>query len=452
LFAESNKPIIIVPENETLDQLTLIKNTVFKNQTSTNVTYEIRIEVINSGDSDLTNIDVIDTDIDLDTTINLTEGSSWQASDIVIVQKEPQPYTKNFSTARASSAGNIFYSNQPSAVIPGYGGPYDVVIVELPGTVSAGSSFNAKISIINQNTEVEEDRTLTTVLKDADGNINDIDVRTVFIEKNDSLDLTVTLTAPSSPGTYYVFSELVWPTASASATKSFIVYTPTGGDAARAGEAGGAGQKEALCGDSVCESIEYKGGRNECIEDCGYDCDEDRKFESWAKCAVSPIAAPEQVKEDLIILINKANSLEKEIEALKQSGASTAEAEAMLDKLKSAIASAEESIARGEYNAASNIIRNAFVSAATIITVQGPAETAVTKQYAKYLGNIPWKPISTTIVIVMALSLVGMGIYYRYESIFLSSLIRRRHRLEKINNMIDKTIDNIYGKKGGKIK
>lgn len=447
LFAESNQPTIVIPENETLNQLTLVKNLVYKNQTVTNITYEIVIEVVNSGDLDYENIEVTDSDTGLDTKINLTEGKSWQTSSEIIIQKNPQTYTKSFAKTRASASGNLFYSNQLNITIPGYGGPYDVIITDLPSSVETGKTITAHIKVINQNTEVAEDRWLTTVIKDASGNVYDIDIRTVYIGRNQSAETSITLNVPSAPGNYYVFSELVWPTATANATKGFSAVAPEEEEeVSGAGGAGGAGGAitSAVCGDGLCAVTEMQNKIKECLIDCGYDCDGDNVGDSWLKCIITIQQIPEDLKEDIITLRNKINQLENKISDLKESGAATQEAEELLGELKGIVREAEEKTSQGKFDWARNLIRTAYVKATTIISVEGPSGAAV-KIVEKM--KIPWKLIISFILTIIVIASIAMGMYYRYESIVLSRLKARRHRIERINAMIDKTIDAIYTKK-----
>jgi len=458
LFAESNQPVIAVPENESLKQLTLVKNIVYKSQTTTNITYEIAIEVINSGDADLEAIEVTDSDINLDTSIGIAEGESWQTNAELLIEKNPQTYTKSFAKTRASASGDRFYSNQLNISIPGYGGPYDVVITSLPSSVTTGSTITGQIEIINQNTEVAEDRVLTTWIEDSNGNIVDIDIRTVYIGMNQSASTSVTLTAPSSAGTYQLISELVWPTATASATKSFSVVMPpveeapeekAAGSGGFAGEAAGAAA-QAVCGDNVCSQSEAETGNDACVEDCGYDCDSNGKGESWARCVITITQIPEDIKQDIITLRNKLNQLENKIAELKAAGAATYEAEQLIAELTDLIKDIEEKAAKGEFDFARNLIKNAYVTTGTPVLVKitgGAVSPAIEK-----LLNIPWKSAgSVVLVIIVIASLIG-GIYYKHshdEATALSILRLRRRKLERFNAVLDKKIDKLVLEKGG---
>jgi hypothetical protein len=448
LSAESNAPVIIIPKASGVKQLTLIKNLVYQSQTSTNITYEIIIDVINTGGINLENIEINDTDIELNEYINLTTGQSWQTSADMIIQKNPQPYTKEFAITSATADGESYYSNQQSILIPGYGGPYDVIVLNLPGSVTSGRTITGTVQVINQNTDVEDDRTLTTWIEDGEGVITDIDVRTVFVEKNSSINVTVSLTAPDSEGIYYFISRLTWPTAEANATKSFSVKE----EEQPAGGGGGGGgwfprnetpanetPSTSICGDGFCNADEMYEGTKACISDCGYDCDGNNIGESWTRCASSII--PEDLKQDLISLKNKINELEKEIILLKENGASTGEAESILAELKKIVAEIENKIANAEYGYAKNLIQNANAESPELPkpAVESPSGAVV--GYGTLLKSLPWKTIISFVLIVLVSSLL-MGAYYLQNQGKAIALLRvRRVRLERINHIIDKKID-----------
>ncbi|MBW2965788.1 hypothetical protein KY342_01640, partial [Candidatus Woesearchaeota archaeon] len=458
LFAESNQPNIIIPENVSLRQLTVIKSLVAKNDTSTNITYEITIQVVNSGFVSLENITVNDTDINLSTLINLTKGASWDTTDDLLIQKNPQPFIKEFAIATASHENYTANSTQQNISIDGYGGPYDVVITSLPSSVNTGQSITGQVEVTNQNTEVEEDRTLTTWIEDVNGTVSDIDIRTVFVDINDSITVDITLTAPSSTGTYYFISELTWPTATANATRSFTVTTApsVGGGGARTITEVGVSVLEVeniTCGDGICNLTETLFNEDECLEDCGYDCDGNGIGDSWIRCTISFCQMPDDLKKDIITLKNRINVFEKDVEKLTESGVSTQEVLDLINELKEMIDEIEDKIAHCEFDEARNLIRNAYVRAGTTVVVEKPvivAEITGAAVIEREKLYIPWKLISSIMLIIIVIALIIGGAYYRYEQYEVRALMllrARRRKLERINGMIDETIDKIYLKK-----
>jgi len=404
LYAESNQPTIIVPENDAVVQLTLIKNTIYLNQTDTNVTYNVTISILNSGNRDLTDISVVDADIDLAETIDIAESETWNTYGIKTIGKTPQSYTYAFNKTSAYANGTYFYSNQPSVQIPGYGGPYDVVLINIPGFVDPKDAITGTVKVINQNTEVEEDRTLTTWIEDANGVVYDIDARTVYIGKNQSISEQVTLTAPSSKGAYYFVSELTWPTAKANASKSFIVKSSGGA------EEGGGGGGVALPDE----------------ENTTMPAIENRNLEQPS--------IPEDITKDLVTLMNTYRELEKKLEESKALGKDVTNSEELLGELKGLIDEIEEKAAKGEYDFARNLIETALNKARIIMAVEGYeiSGKAVTAQ-----GSETFKTLSSK-EIKQSLRYIGVFALMVLVSIVIVLGIARRRKEQR--KMREKTI------------
>jgi len=324
LFAESNQPVIIVPQSVTDAQLTIVKNIVYLEQTTTNITYTITDEIVNSGGQDLNGISVTDSDIGLATFVDLDRGESATYSGNKTIAKSAQSYTYTFVQATASANSQFFYSNVPEVQIPGYGGPYDVIIDSLPASVTTGSSITGTVKAINMNTEVSEDRTLTTWIEYSNGTVLDLDVRVIFIGRNASATAQVTLTAPSTPGTYTFVSELTWPTASASASATFeateAVTPPTGG-----GVGGGGVETPAATVPAVQVPTEIIQPQGE---------------------------IPADIIADLIRLTNSVNDVDGQ--KLDENS------QLLLADIKALIQQAEDAAARGRYDEARNDIRTAY--------------------------------------------------------------------------------------------
>jgi hypothetical protein len=321
LFVESNQPSIIIPQNITGAQLALVKNILFVDQTTTNITYTIVDTIVNSGGSDLSGIPIVDSDIGLTTTASIARGNSATYSGNKTITKNSQSYTYNFTQTSAFANSQFFYSNQPSIQIPGYGGPYDVIIDSLPASVNAGSTITGIVKAINMNTEVSEDRTLTTWIEDSNHTVLALDVRTIFIGRNQSATTSVTLTAPSTAGAYNFVSVLTWPTATANATKAFTVMavqppTPT------PAPGGGAVSVE------VPTNI-----TNVTI--------------------IQPIAViPNDIIQDLINLINAVREIEKK--------PMDEQMQLLEEDIEDYIVKAEDAAAQGKYDEARNDIRTAY--------------------------------------------------------------------------------------------
>jgi hypothetical protein len=380
LFAESNAPVIVVPQSVTGAKLTIVKNIIYLSQTTTNVTYKVVDEIVNSGGLDLTTITFVDSDIGVSTIIpSLARGASTSYEGNVTLSKTSQNLDHTFAKATASANATIFESNQPKITIPGYGGPFDVTITSLPGSVTVGGSITGTIELINQNPDVADDRVLITQLIDGSGTIHDQDIRTVYVGRNSSATFSVSLNVPSAAGSYIFFTKITWPAeGQANASKAFTAVTPE----AASSQGGGGGPefsaqlpREPSCGDGVCLSSELAGERFACLADCGYDCDQDGVKESWVVCtaAVPEAGVPEDIVRDIVFLRNKLRDLESRQAQLREAGADTAEVGLLVSDLRLLIEQSEALAAFGRYETARNTIRTALGRLSTIIVAQAPA-------------------------------------------------------------------------------
>ena len=73
--ANSSLSSLTIPLIETGQQLTLIKNVFYNNQTSTNVNYSVTLQVINSGGVDLTGIAITDDDLNISDIIDTKQDA-----------------------------------------------------------------------------------------------------------------------------------------------------------------------------------------------------------------------------------------------------------------------------------------------------------------------------------------------------------------------------------------
>jgi hypothetical protein len=380
LLVQSNAPLLVIPQNITAAKLTLIKNIVFLTQSATNITYKIVDEVINSGGEDLSTITFVDSDINTSTIISsLIRGASRSFEGNVTLSKTSQNLDYTFAKATASANATIFESNQPKISIPGYGGPFDVVITSLPGSVTTGGSITGTIELINQNPDVADDRVMITQVKDSSGTILDQDIRTVYVGRNSSATFSVSLNVPSSAGSYIFFTKITWPAeGQANASKSFAAVSPPAATTATSGAGGGAGTgfaaqlpREPSCGDSLCNSAELSGEIFECVADCGYDCNADGIRESWSICLIAAGKAlktvPQELLDDLILLRNKRTELSNRASSLKAAGVDTSAIDSLISELESLLEEAELRAALGDLEGSRNVVRTAFGKLATII-------------------------------------------------------------------------------------
>jgi hypothetical protein len=389
LFAESNQPSIIVPQNITGAQLTLVKNILFVEQTTTNITYTVVDTIVNSGGSDLSGIPIVDSDISLTTTANIARGNSATYSGNKTITKNSQSYTYNFTQTSAFANSQFFYSNQPSIQIPGYGGPYDVVITSLPGSVNAGSSITGVVEAINMNTEVSEDRTLTTWIEDSNHTVLALDVRTIFIGRNQSATATITLTAPSTAGTYYFVSKLTWPTADANATKAFTVLAVQPPTPTPAPGAGGGAEVVNITNVTI----------------------------------IQPIAViPNDIIQDLITLINAVREIEKK--------PMDEQMQLLEEDIEDYIVKAEDAAAQGKYDEARNDIRTAYGKLQIYYRIT-PSILPTIKVSAR-VQYVFWGTLAATVIFIMVFFVRKME-----EEAAIELLREERKHLEKLYDKVD---------------
>lgn len=118
ISANSSEITLVVPATTANTSLTLTKNVQYLEENTTSVTYNLSIEVINSGGIDLTGIDVNDSDINLSTTINLNRTLSYSTSGTKRIDKISENREYIFLKANATYDSITYQSNQLSVLIP----------------------------------------------------------------------------------------------------------------------------------------------------------------------------------------------------------------------------------------------------------------------------------------------------------------------------------------------
>jgi sporulation protein YlmC with PRC-barrel domain len=235
ISANSTEIILTIPSSPVGQQLTLIKNAYYNSENSTSVNYTLSIEVVNSGGVDLTSITLIDTDLDINTLINLNRTQSYTQSNSTIVQKAASNTEKTFVKASATINSITYQSNQINVAIPGYGGPADT-IVYAPASVSTSTSFDTIITVENQNEDIGQDFTVDYWITSVDELTNyTAGQQTIYVGASNSTNLTATLTSPSSAGTYRYKAHTSWVGGTATAFDSFTVTASSSGSGTSSG-------------------------------------------------------------------------------------------------------------------------------------------------------------------------------------------------------------------------
>lgn len=121
------------------------------------------------------------------------------------------------------------------------GGPFDISI-DATSPVTASSSAAASVQLINQNPFFGEDALLEYWVEDQLGNIiNTGTGLTIFVGSLTTVTRAVSLTAPSSAGTYVYHARVTWSTTyTAAAYDTFVVTSAPGGGEEGGGGGGGA--------------------------------------------------------------------------------------------------------------------------------------------------------------------------------------------------------------------
>jgi len=240
--ANSTQINLTIPPTATEQQLTLIKNAYFNSENSTAVNYTLSAEVLNSGGIDLTGITLLDSDLNLNSLISLNRTQSYNSSSSLIVQKAASNTEKLFVKSTATVNSITYESNQINVQIPGYGGPADT-IVYAPASVSASSSFDSIIQIINQNSDIGQNFVLDYWITSNDEITNYTSGQsTIYVGASSSQNTTVTLTAPSSAGAYKLRASASYTGGPDIAFDSFeVVSDATSGTSSEGGSSGGGG-------------------------------------------------------------------------------------------------------------------------------------------------------------------------------------------------------------------
>lgn len=300
LSLNSNSSVISVsvPSTTTGSQLTLVKNAYFNSENSTVVNYTIGVEVVNSGGEDLTAITFIDSDLDLNTLINLNRTQSYNHSSSIIIQKEATN-SERLLVKSTSTVNTITYeSNQINLQIAGYGGPADT-IVYAQASVNTSTSFDSIIEITNQNIDIGQNFLADYwITNDAETINYSSGQQTIYVSALGSTNLTATLTSPSVEGTYRLRALVSYVGGPDFAFDSFEVTASSLGTTS--GSSTGGGSSESSSGSSrrtstqsngsitgsaveeiICNYPYIRYGKDCCLDNNGDSiCDEDEIIES----------------------------------------------------------------------------------------------------------------------------------------------------------------------------
>ncbi|MCX6707597.1 MAG: hypothetical protein NT001_05665, partial [Candidatus Woesearchaeota archaeon] len=308
--ANSSQINLTVPSAETGQQLTLIKNAYFVSENSTSATYNLTLGVVNSGGVDLSGIIIDEQDLSLAANISLNKTQYYSYSGLFAIQKEATNLEYGFFQATATVNSVQYKSNKMRIIIPGYGGPADT-IVYAPAYVSASTSFDSVINITNMNPDIGLNFVVDYWITNNAETVNYTSgQRTLLVGALSSVNTTVTLTSPSSAGTYKLRASVSYiggpdtaydsfEVTSGSTTETPPVTTPVEGETAKRGGGGGGGGG-GVEGTAVSALFDVDFTQVESKIVTGYKGDKISLSFSGASGAVSHSLAITDVKEDSI--------------------------------------------------------------------------------------------------------------------------------------------------------
>jgi len=282
IFANSSPINLTIPSTESGQQLTLIKNAYFNSENTTRVNYTLTIEVVNSGGEDLEDITLLDSDLSINTLIDLNRSQKYNYSNFTIIEKEASNLEYLFVKSTATVNTVTYSSNQIRIIIPGYGGPADA-IVYAPPSVQISTSFNTIIKVVNQNPDIGQDFVVDYWITNEPETINySSGQQTLYIGYSNEINLTATLTSPSNTGNYKFKALVTWVGGTATSYDSFEVFggttnetiVPSGGKMSTE-------TKEETTEEIVCNRPYIRYGKECCLDENNNSlCDSDEPSKS----------------------------------------------------------------------------------------------------------------------------------------------------------------------------
>ena len=284
----SNKIVLIVPSSTADTTLTILKNAYYNSENSTSVNYTLTIEVINSGGTDLSNITLLDSDLNFNTKINLNRTQKYNYSNSIIIEKAASNTNKLFDKTNAIVDSITYQSNQINIQVPGYGGPADA-IVNAPASIQTSTSFDTLITVLNMNQDIGQDFTINYWITNVAENINYTSgEQTIYVPALGESNLTATLTSPTIAGDYRYKAIVSWVGGIATSYDTFNVFVPTS-EESTGGSSGGR-----IIGDVVkeivCDSPKIEIGGICCLDQNNNSiCDSDEILEGQEQETNKPI-------------------------------------------------------------------------------------------------------------------------------------------------------------------
>jgi len=218
---------LTIPQKTTDAQLTVVKSLYHNSENTTAMNYTLTISIVNSGGVDLSGVSIIDDDMGVSETTDLTRGQLWNYSSSIIIDKAASNEENTFSKAYAVANSATYESNELSIVVPGYGGPADVVVYA-PTSTNLSTSFDSIIEVLNKNPDIGQDFVIDYWITNPSEKQNySSGQKTIYVPASGGTNTTVTLTSPSSSGSYRLKAIAVWTKGTATAYDTFLATNET---------------------------------------------------------------------------------------------------------------------------------------------------------------------------------------------------------------------------------
>ena len=234
--------------------LVITKNTEYLDQELYNVTYRITTEIHNTAGVDIENLQVIDTDISPNYQyFNISAEESVSMEKDKIYDKQAISGHIELTPAAATVFGEDFYSNAPTLLIPGFGGPFDIILYTNE-TYRLTKPITFDIYLENMNPDYGQDAIVTYWLETEDGEILDLRQESLFVPSESSLEVERDLypiPRERGEGQYLIKANLTWTRGQqAFATRTFQGIYPeaTCDDGIKNQD-----ETDVDCGGSICE-------------------------------------------------------------------------------------------------------------------------------------------------------------------------------------------------------
>ena len=179
ISANSSQAVLVIPATTANTTLTVLKNAEYLSENLTDVNYNLTVTVVNSGGSDLTSITIQDSDISLDTSVNLNRTQTYSISGTKTISKTSSNAEHIFSKANATYDAVTYESNELKVLIPGYGNAGNLFLVKsasLLETTNTNVSYNISLRLTNNG-----GRNLTSVeINDSDSSSSPYSIGTLI--------------------------------------------------------------------------------------------------------------------------------------------------------------------------------------------------------------------------------------------------------------------------------